>query len=337
MSNFTEAHNQCLIEACSQNAGTIAAAFGRCFDSPFQAVPGESRPFDLQQLPEVCDGPGLVLSFQVGDQGLMALVPAALPLPEWHAQPSEDEAIRLQTLADECAPVVLPEDLEAQQCAAAPTPILKSMLETVRPSESSTIFELCFEVQPDDGGKADPSTDSPAASTETQPGDSEPDAGETDSESASKAAEAETAAEGAGAAPGPVSIYFVWPINTPTGASDSVAEPPPVLEAAVPEAHLAGAGQPHLPSSTRKLGRLRGLPVSVIVRLAEKKIELGQLLSLSPGALITFNKPCEDLLDLYVNNHLYCRGEAVKIGEKFGLKVNDVGVVPVRQKPVIQG
>lgn len=83
------------------------------------------------------------------------------------------------------------------------------------------------------------------------------------------------------------------------------------------------------------MSRLVNLPVQISVRLAEKKIEVGQLLSLTHGALITFNKPCEDLLDLYVNNRLFCRGEAVKIGEKFGLKINEVGAVSVRETRVI--
>ncbi len=80
---------------------------------------------------------------------------------------------------------------------------------------------------------------------------------------------------------------------------------------------------------------LKALPVVVTARLAEKKIEMGQLRSLTPGALITFNKSCEDLLDLYVNNRRYCQGEAVKIGEKFGLKVNNVGVVDVRETKIV--
>ncbi|HEX6986905.1 MAG TPA: FliM/FliN family flagellar motor switch protein, partial [Planctomycetaceae bacterium] len=83
-----------------------------------------------------------------------------------------------------------------------------------------------------------------------------------------------------------------------------------------------------------RLARLLNVPVQVVVRLAERKIEMGQLLALSPGALITFEKSCEDLLDLYVNDRLYCRGEAVKIGENFGIKVNEVGAVRRREERV---
>lgn len=71
--------------------------------------------------------------------------------------------------------------------------------------------------------------------------------------------------------------------------------------------------------------RLMKLPVSVAVHLAERKIDLSQLLSMAPGTLLTFDKSCEELLDLYVNNRIYARGEAVKIGEKFGLKINEMG------------
>lgn len=77
------------------------------------------------------------------------------------------------------------------------------------------------------------------------------------------------------------------------------------------------------------------MPVTISVRLADKKIEMGQLLNIAPGTLITFNKSCEDLLDMFVNNQRYCRGEAVKIGEKFGLKINEVGTEDVRESHVM--
>ncbi len=77
------------------------------------------------------------------------------------------------------------------------------------------------------------------------------------------------------------------------------------------------------------------LPVKVVVMLAEKKIELGQLLGLCPGSLVTFEKSCDDTLDLYVNNQRYCRGEAIKIGEHFGLKINEVKPQPTRATKIL--
>ena len=88
--------------------------------------------------------------------------------------------------------------------------------------------------------------------------------------------------------------------------------------------------------SVDPLSRLRFLPVQVSVRLAEKRIPMSQLMNITPGMLIPFNKSCDDLLDLYVNNSRFCRGEAVKIGEKFGLKIDEVGIHTETERKVIQ-
>ena len=118
-------------------------------------------------------------------------------------------------------------------------------------------------------------------------------------------------------------ILLVWPLANPPFPLDDgefMESPTEVARArANPSRHLLK------------------VPVPIVVRLAEKKIEVTQLLGLSPGALVAFNKPCDDPLDLYVNNHLYGRGEAVKIGEKFGLKINEVGVKRTREDPIVNG
>jgi len=124
-----------------------------------------------------------------------------------------------------------------------------------------------------------------------------------------------------------------------------VSEPAPVAPAALPRETVDAYESPPRRAAPRqeldgddprreRLTRLLNVPVQVVVRLAEKKVELDQLLSLGPGSLITFDKNCEDLLDLYVNNRLYGRGEAVKIGEHFGLKVDEVGSVKRREERV---
>ena len=108
----------------------------------------------------------------------------------------------------------------------------------------------------------------------------------------------------------------------------------PSAESDVPVVLLVGL---HNPSAVERVGdsRLRTLPVKVVVTLAEKRIDVGQLLAISPGTMIPFSKPCEELLDLYVNNHRHARGEAVKIGEKFGLKISRIGVHDQRVSPVL--
>lgn len=91
--------------------------------------------------------------------------------------------------------------------------------------------------------------------------------------------------------------------------------------------------QPADQSSNDRL--LAKVPVSVSVRVAERKMDYDGVMQITPGSLITFNKPCDEMLDLYVNNRHYARGEAVKIGEHFGLRIMKLGPAPDTKPRVI--
>lgn len=88
------------------------------------------------------------------------------------------------------------------------------------------------------------------------------------------------------------------------------------------------------PRKKRLNPRLLSIPVPLIVQIASKKIDLAQLRTFSSGTLLTFGKPAEELLDVYIGNRLYCRGEAVKVGENFGVKINEVEARVIREKRV---
>ena len=74
----------------------------------------------------------------------------------------------------------------------------------------------------------------------------------------------------------------------------------------------------------KDLARILNIQVPVIVRLAEKEVPMREVLNMSIGSIIEFDKSVDDLLELMVNNQPIGLGEAVKIGEKFGLKVTDI-------------
>ena len=61
--------------------------------------------------------------------------------------------------------------------------------------------------------------------------------------------------------------------------------------------------------------------VPVVVTLATKRESVSEILSLSPGSILQFEKSCEEPLDLSVVNRPIARGEAVKVGERFGLRI----------------
>lgn len=76
-----------------------------------------------------------------------------------------------------------------------------------------------------------------------------------------------------------------------------------------------------LPGYSRSLLRVE-VPVSVC--LASKKQTVSEITNLGPGSIISFDKSCDDDLDLLVGDEPVARGEAVKIGEKFGLRISEM-------------
>ncbi|MBN2579713.1 MAG: FliM/FliN family flagellar motor switch protein [Pirellulales bacterium] len=75
------------------------------------------------------------------------------------------------------------------------------------------------------------------------------------------------------------------------------------------------------PGYTKSLLRIR---VPVVVTLAEKKQQLDRILELGPGMIVHFNKSCDEMLELAVNNHRIAEGEVVKVGDKFGLRITNI-------------
>jgi flagellar motor switch protein FliN len=76
------------------------------------------------------------------------------------------------------------------------------------------------------------------------------------------------------------------------------------------------------------------IEVPVVVTLAAKKQSIGQIVELGPGSIIHFDKSCEEMLDLSVGDRRIAQGEAVKVGDKFGLRVTSVVLPDERFKTV---
>ena len=79
--------------------------------------------------------------------------------------------------------------------------------------------------------------------------------------------------------------------------------------------------------SPSELKRILRLQVPVIVKLAERRLTLAEVLRLGAGAIIEFMKASDEPLELLVNNKPIGVGETVKIGENFGLRITQIGDV----------
>jgi flagellar motor switch protein FliN len=94
----------------------------------------------------------------------------------------------------------------------------------------------------------------------------------------------------------------------------------------MPLLHTDRSTQPPSPS-TGELRRILHLEVPVIVKLAERRLSLAEVLRLGAGAIIEFSKSSDEPLELLINNKSIGFGDAVKVGENFGLKISQIGDV----------
>jgi len=72
--------------------------------------------------------------------------------------------------------------------------------------------------------------------------------------------------------------------------------------------------------------RLLSIKTPVTVTLVQRKETLRNILSLVPGSMLTFETHCDQPLTLSVGGHPVATGETVKIGDKFGIRIRDIGV-----------
>ena len=100
--------------------------------------------------------------------------------------------------------------------------------------------------------------------------------------------------------------------------------------------HIAELPMPpaaRLPAYTRSLLRIE---VPVVVTLAANKQSIRRILELGPGTLLHFNKPCDEPLSLLIGQCQVAVGEAVKVGEKFGLRITSM-VLPEEKFAPVRG
>ncbi len=78
------------------------------------------------------------------------------------------------------------------------------------------------------------------------------------------------------------------------------------------------------------LSNVLRLEVPVIVRLASRSMPVGEVIRLTPGSIVELPRSADSELELFVNNRAIGFGRAVKVGEKFGLRLTYIGPVADR-------
>jgi flagellar motor switch protein FliN len=292
---------------CETAIGEIGQALSRAFGIKVQATLGPVGNLPEGGLDPSLAEPGLAIVLRVVEKAAVVLLPKSSGLlPDWYTSADDDRQSELTNLAHELGMLLLPEMCPSDhQEAAALDDLFASC---VRGGVCGGEGYVCLDLA-------------------------------------------------AGDAHG--TLWLVWPVKpegvlaqsatTAAAGNAEAASASPAYQASAAGATAAAAltrrRAPHgeraaspstrsmrdLPSYTRSLLKIQ---VPLTVTLAQKKQPVGEILELGPGSIIQFEKSCEETLDLNVANLPIARGEAVKVGEKFGLRVTSLVLPGERFKTV---
>lgn len=289
-----------VVKVCTSGAGEAAEALARSLDlAGLTLSVGQPATLDLEAQRDALAGPALAVALTVGKNAMVAVLAESTGLvPSWCAAPDATGQSRLTTLAQELGMIVLPEAFAAEDFKAAHVADLSAALAR--------------------GGVVDGAAAVPLElSHESKQG----------------------------------TLWLLWPANAPTALFDAEDSPPQPTEASQPSEPKpepkpeakpgpppAAEAAPPQPSATDILPpfckSLLKIKVPVVVTLAEKHQPVSRIIELGPGSIIQFDKACDEMLDLAVGDHHLAQGEAVKVGDKFGLRITSMVLPKERYQTV---
>jgi flagellar motor switch/type III secretory pathway protein FliN len=296
MSSFDLEILDTVVAACRTGQEEAALAFqqGLGLEQPVRLSVGDSSSVALEQLIEECPGGGLILILQGTASAAVLVLPESSGLvPNWCRSPDGGGEANLARLAVDLGSRWFPASCGVGTGTAGYVQDLPAALR--RAGLPERVARIVLAVQSGTGSGTWwllwPASD-PAAALEGVP------------------------SVDAGATQPPA----------PAGpAPDSQDTTPPAPETPhrnrkVPN-HDLEEGIQRLPAYSRSLLKIQ---VPVKVTLAEARQPLEKVLAIGPGSIIHFNKPCEDAMTLELNGQKIALGEAVKVGDKFGLWITSM-------------
>lgn len=72
------------------------------------------------------------------------------------------------------------------------------------------------------------------------------------------------------------------------------------------------------------LNSLLDVSVEISVEIGRTKMTIGELVSLSKGAIIELNKAAGEAVEIYVNERLLGKGEIIVVNERLGIRMMEI-------------
>lgn len=77
------------------------------------------------------------------------------------------------------------------------------------------------------------------------------------------------------------------------------------------------------------------LKVPLIVTVGAQRISLETVLGFGPGSIVELNKAADEPLEVLINNKEVGTGEAIKVGENFGVRITKM--LPAQERVQAMG
>jgi flagellar motor switch/type III secretory pathway protein FliN len=307
MSNFDFSAVDGFQTAMTNGVAEAAGAFSRTFDgAELSMTVGQAGAFDPANLPDAYKSPGLLLLPCFEGKAAAILIPKSTGLvPDWCDHPDPTGQSKLTTLAQEWGMSFFPDDFFPDDFHACVVPNLADAMTAGQPCDNPGSITLLI-----------------------------------------KKASGET-----------VNALFVWSLVAPQAALDTAKKAAPAAASSELENALGVRGQQDghngfvpfgshelyssdlnrtitlddLPGFSKSVLKVK-IPVAAVLAHGKKPIKM--ILELGIGSVIQFDKSFDALLELQVGKIAVGTGEAVKVGDKFGLRVHSIQLPTERFRPV---
>lgn len=149
--------------------------------------------------------------------------------------------------------------------------------------------------------------------------DDEPDSGDAQADdSAAEATSADAAAEASAA-----DTASSEPAGADVTPQDTVTSPRGVSQ--TPDSGAASAARPAARDGAgADISLIMDIPVTLSMEIGRTRLTINELLQLGQGSVVELQRMADEPMDVLVNGTLVAHGEAVVVGDRFGIRLTDV-------------
>ena len=92
------------------------------------------------------------------------------------------------------------------------------------------------------------------------------------------------------------------------------------------QSNVAGAANvaQNADSPVGSLDLLKDVEVEVTLEIGRRRLRIAEILKLSAGHMLELSKAAGEPLDIFVNGRLLGRGEAIVMGDRYGVRITEI-------------